>query len=622
MDKIELENNIKEVIELYNNLQNNLHNLLDWVKDDCGQRVLLDDFLDYIWLEKNEETRYAAYARITNLNERPLTLYLEQNPPLSPPYEWDELFQEKVRILDLAYKFVCDFHSEMQAVIITVIEEKWLLTPFYLEIFKWVANVWLAFNELFIPWKNHIVNWINRELEKKFDNDSNDIMDYLNKNNLFDLGHNGELADRSYTALVYEDWKYISTSYREVFINEVQEIVSEIELFVENLAKLEDEVYYSKNDYINYLNSIKEALLETNTNELVNKWSNVDEYWMQIKTPFQIGHPLEYYEDEYRKAVAPEWDLRLQNTVYESDIQASILNMFETFCLEFDKDNYKSIFEFSRSNLNRVQFYLSSPVLYYSSKMTWLFSAQVVPNDEVVSKMYGKKIFAFPEMVLKNKRNSPYMEIDNIIFDENLLEKYRELLHWNEEVFYKIYDILTIGHEYWHNLWLDTDTQNIMNKKTWVFKKIEEFKATTGWLVTFFYNENLAPDLKESLLVEHIYRCVSLIKYKEVNEVEPYYCEALIHLDILFESWIIFVNSDEKIEFKFNDETYEKLKEVYIRHYKKLINIYINKIDAGEFLKTYTIKEQWYYLPLNSIVRHFVEYYYDTYKDIWNEIEV
>ncbi|MFC1798041.1 hypothetical protein ACFLY2_02705 [Patescibacteria group bacterium] len=50
---------------------------------------------------------------------------------------------------------------------------------------------------------------------------------------------------------------------------------------------------------------------------------------MSIKTPFQIAHPLEFYEDKYRKAVAPEWDLRILNNVFESDVESSILNMYE-----------------------------------------------------------------------------------------------------------------------------------------------------------------------------------------------------------------------------------------------------------------------------------------------------
>jgi len=35
-----------------------------------------------------------------------------------------------------------------------------------------------------------------------------------------------------------------------------------------------------------------------------------------------------------------------------------------------------------------------------------------------------------------------------------------------------------------------------------------------------------------------------------------------------------------QIKLNFSEENYKKLKEVYIKHYKKLINIYLEKIDA------------------------------------------
>ena len=112
MNKEQLENNLKEVIELYNNLQWSLHDLLEWVKNPWRERMHLDEFLSFLNLEKNEESRYAAYTRIANLRENSLWLYLEK--------KWfsDSEIREKY---DLSYKFVCDFHSEIQAVLITVI---------------------------------------------------------------------------------------------------------------------------------------------------------------------------------------------------------------------------------------------------------------------------------------------------------------------------------------------------------------------------------------------------------------------------------------------------------------------------------------------------------------------
>lgn len=612
MNRKEIENNIKEIIELYNNLQSSLHNLIKWVKESWKQRIHLDEFLDYIWLEKNEETRFIAYSRIVNLHENALELYMDKQ-------KYSD--EQKNNKLDLAYKFTADFHSEIQAVIISVIESKKLLTPFYLEIFKWVANVWLAFNELFLPWRNHIINWVNKDLENKFNNNSDKIIDYLNENNLFDKGHRWEDADRSYSALVLENWKYISKWYCEVFEKEIKDIVSELDSFIIKLSSLEDEIYDSKEQYTSYLKSIKSALIEKNTNKLVEQWSKVDEAWMSIKTPFQISHPLEFYEDKYRKAVAPEWDLRILNTVFESDVESSIESMYETIYDEIGRENFKSSYEFSLANQRRVQLYLTSPVLYYSSELTWLFSAQVVPNDEVISKAHWKKIFAFPEMVLENKRSTPFMKIDSEIFESSLLDSYRKSLYWANEIFYKIYDIETIWHEYGHTLWLDLDTEILMNKKTWVYKNIEEFKATTWWLVMYFMNEQLAPNMKKELIIHHVIRCFWLLKYREVNEIEPYYCESLIHLDILFESWIIKINNDKKIELNFSDSTYQELKNQYIKHYKKLINKYLNKIDAGDFLNDYTIKNNWYYLPKNNNIKDFVEYFYWVYKSIGNDLD-
>jgi hypothetical protein len=49
-------------------------------------------------------------------------------------------------------------------------------------------------------------------------------------------------------------------------------------------------------------------------------------------------------------------------------------------------------------------------------------------------------------------------------------------------------------------------------------------------------HEELASNMKKELLIEHIYRSVNLLKYRKVDKIEPYYCEALIHLSILFES--------------------------------------------------------------------------------------
>jgi hypothetical protein len=89
--------------------------------------MILDDFLNFINIENNEETRFVAYSRISGLRESALELYLENN-------DFSEI--EKRETLDNSYRFVSIFYSEIQAVIIMFIETKKLLSPFYLEVFK------------------------------------------------------------------------------------------------------------------------------------------------------------------------------------------------------------------------------------------------------------------------------------------------------------------------------------------------------------------------------------------------------------------------------------------------------------------------------------------------------
>lgn len=612
MDKNTIEQNLKIIIDYNNRVNSSLKEVYSWVANDDENREILEEFLDYVWLESNDETRLWAYFRLIDLKENSLVLYMEKS----------KFSQEKIdEVLDLSYEYISDFHFELQDDLIDFIEKEWLLTDFYLEIFKWVHSVWKAFNSFFLPWRNHIVNWINRDLENKFENDSYKIMDFFNENNLFDLWHFNEQADRSYSSLCYdENNNFVSKSYIEAFNFEINEIVVALDIFISNLEKLTDEIYDSKKEYLDYLNAIKNAFLETDVNSLVARWALVDETWMQIKTPFQISHPLEFYEDKYRKAVAPEWDLRIQNSVFESVVEKDILNMYETFYKEIWKEKFRDSYNYSLANIKRVQLYLTSPVLYYSSELTWLFSAQVVPNDDVISEKFGKKIFAFPEMVLENKRSMPFMKLSSIIFDSKLLDNYRRYLFSDSKNFYKIYDIETIGHEFGHTLWLDLDNETIMNKKTWVYKNIEEFKATTCWLVAYFMWNNLDLELSEKLITDHVMRTIWLFAYKKVNEVEPYYCEALIHFQLLLESRIIDI-VDNKIVLDFNIDSFSNLKETYINHYVDLINIYLSKTDAMEFLKRYTIKKGLYYLPQNEFLRDFVNYFYETYEKFGNEVD-
>ena len=612
MTQKELESNIQTIIKLYTENQDALHDLYVWVESEGKQRVLLDNFLGTLGLEKNSETRFAAYTRIGDLKEDPLRLYLETNKKTEAEIQ---------KLLEKAYTYVKSYHFDIHKNFIAKIESEKLLSEFYLEIMKWVHEVGKGYSKMFIDWSNHTLNGINTELEERFDNDSDAIMDFLEQNNLFDTGHGWIRADRCYSALIKQsDGSYVSKAYREAFPESTSEVLNSLENFIQRLSKLEDEVYNQKAEYLNYLTSIKVALEETDVHNLVQKWSEVDEAWMSVTSPFQIGHPLEAYEDSYRKSVSMEWDMRLlDSTTLQSTVASDIETMYEGFYDEIWREEFPSSYRYSLENQRRVQLYVSLPVLYYGSELCGLYSAQVVPNDDVVSAKFGKKIFAFPRFVLASQRNRPFMELSSLTIDEKILHSYRRFLFGSDGNYNKIYDIETIGHEYGHTLWLDQDNEVKMNYKTGVYKNIEEFKATAGGLVAYFISWD--ESLREDIVVTHIMRCVWLLKYREVEDIVPYYAEALIHFQALFDSGIVFVEKG-KIHMNLTDETFESLKIEYIKVYSQLIHTYLHKIDAWEFRKNVVEKNsEWFYLPVDKKIKSFVENYYKLYKEVGNEID-
>lgn len=188
----------------------------------------------------------------------------------------------------------------------------------------------------------------------------------------------------------------------------------------------------------------------------------------------------------------------------------------------------------------------------------------------------------------------------------------------DEKKYFKMYDIETIWHEFGHTLWLDLDTESVMNE-TGNFKNIEEFKATAWGLVTYFlkwWNSQM----NKNIIINLIHRSVNLIKAQRVDEMMCYYTEGLVHLDILFESGMIHFDW-EKIICNYSEEKFKKLSDLYIITYKKLIYTYLEKEDASNFLYEYTVKEGKYFFPKSTTVRKFVEYYYDMYEKIGNEIQ-
>ena len=617
MNKEQFLNDLQKIYDFLNDEKTQTNKLISHLENEEFDKLgLIDDFAKALKLEMTSDLRFALVTRLVNLRDDSLVQVLKK------------LEKNEKEIIDLqekAYGFVKEYWHEKHTKLIDLIVQNNLLTPFYREVFIGVYNVGLQMTAWQTSWTAHIINGVNKDLMAKFDGNEEKIMKYLEDEKLLDLGHGGITADRCYSALVKDGEKYKSQAYIKAFKKETTEVVDALEEFADKLIELEDEIYNQKWDYVLYIQALIKAFSEDRTNELVSKWADVDRAWMKIKTPIQIGHPLEYYEDHFRKAVALEWDIRLTNPKFaQNDHRVNkIKSAFAKIYSSFEpNETYKKTYNFSLKSLDKVQLYVGRPALFFGAEFNGMFSAQVVPNDEIVSLEEGKKIFAFSDEILQTSRAKPFLKLSREIFGQEILTIDRTFLFNETASWHQVYDISTVGHEYGHILWCDDETESVMNK-TGNFKNIEEFKATTGGLISYLLDEDTDElHLKSQVLIDLVKRSVGLIGWMEVDEVQPYYCEGLIHLNGLFDTAVlVWDEENKKLNIDLSEEKYEALKAWYIENYTALAKHYLDKIDATQFLNNYASKTEKYFMPNNPTINSFVKYYFKRYQEIGQELD-
>jgi hypothetical protein len=81
-----------------------------------------------------------------------------------------------------------------------------------------------------------------------------------------------------------------------------------------------------------------------------------------------------------------------------------------------------------------------------------------------------------------------------------------------------------------------------------------------------------------------------MMRYREVEDILPYYCECLIHLHVLFESGILTYRFG-KISFHFTPELLQIFKDLLTGTYTQLMFTYLNQMEAGNFLFEFVVKE-------------------------------
>lgn len=601
---------MQDLQRIYNELQTRQQSLNDYYKllegEHAEAEALVEKFLKKMGLPINSDTTMASLTRLVNLREDALEQVLEKEN-----FSQEEIIAKK----EEAYLFVKEMYLTRHEYLIAWIESENLLTPFYCTLIESVHYIGESLSSWQSAWTAEIINGVNRELLAEHDGDEQAVFKMLQEKELLDLDPNGEVGDRCYSVLKKDsNGMYRSVAYSDAFPEEVSKLVSIIEDCIEGLSKEKDEVFNQKEEWIAYFVALKKAFAGHAPKKLIGLWANVDRAWMKITTPLQVGHPLEYYEDHFRKAVALEWDLRIVNPELQSAsmTRENIKSFSAKLAEKLEGDVLPTIHK-NATQVDETQLYIGKPMLYYGAEFNGLFSAQVVPNDEQVSAELGKKIFAYADFVLESQKSKPIMQLSVETMGLEFVKAKRALAENNPDLWQDIYDVSTVGHEFGHILWIDGDTEMTMNA-TGQFKNIEEFKATAGGLMAFFDNEREA--LKKHMVDDLVSRAVGLMAWREVGEVLPYYCEGLIHLEILFGSGVIAYDNGIKIDYT----RYDEMKARYQEAYQALAQHYINKEDANLYLEKYAKKAEGVYLPVDAKIADFVEGYYRRYKEIGQQV--
>ena len=613
------------------------------------QKTQLQTLCTRLDIQPTREHFVALIERIVNLREEAI-LEVLKSLNKSPT----EIANARAMLLE----YVSAYYASAHAKLLTHIESKQLLTPFYREILASTYRIGLCMNAFFARWDREFIHGINTRLGELFSFE--EALNLLEPTMERDSAGNN--LQRTYslpchpsTTLTRES-RFSCVPYMEAFPSEVGAIIEAIDLSVRNLKGLEDEIFDRSQAYIEYLTALKNAWACTDSAQLIESWRAVDYAWMRIDTPLQIGHPLEYYEDIYRHGVAPEWDLRLctpadNKGIYALDVAQGIKSTFALLATHLGLSSQSRAFV--EHSLARSKVYESIPLLFFGAENNGLFSAQVVPNDEIVSKKEGKKIFAFPLRIIAQARAKPQMRLSYEFFSKEFIARGREVLFYNENLWHSVYDISTNGHEFGHILWIDESSEEAMNGSG-EFKNIEEFKATSGGIIAYLLSfspiakilrdalvdselvcldiqrytqalersEEVDRQIWEALFDDCIKRAVGLMAWRENLEVRPYYCEGIIHLCGMFESGVlVFDESREFGKLDINRARYVNLALWYVRTYLDLAAHYRDKKDAKLWLERFCINEQSkgvsVLCPRTSAL---VEHYFARYVAIGQEI--
>ena len=241
-------NDIQKIYDFISTQKDEINKLYEYLEQKQDDKLsIVNDFATHLNIPLSDDMKLALITRLVGLRDDSLVQVLKQ-------LDFNE--NQIIDLQEKAYQFAKDYWLEIHQKRVDFIVSNNLLTPFYQEIFKGVYNVGVQMSKWQTSWTKMIINGVNKDLLEKFDNDNEKVMSYLEENDLFDKGHDGLIADRSYSMLTKEKDGYKSSAYLSAFKQEVTDVVDALEEFITNIMEHEDDIYNQKWEYYNYLLSI------------------------------------------------------------------------------------------------------------------------------------------------------------------------------------------------------------------------------------------------------------------------------------------------------------------------------------------------------------------------------
>lgn len=193
---MEKEKFLEDLQIIYDELQKRQNELNEYYKllenGHVEAAKVVEAFLADLALKDTKENIMAALTRIVSLREDALEQVLQKSG-----FKQTEIMDKK----EQAYMFVSHFHMERHEALISWINERKLLTPFYRTIISGVDVVGGAISGWQSAWTAHIINGVNRDLYELFNGDEEQIFEKLQSENLLDLDSTGAVGDRCYSVL-------------------------------------------------------------------------------------------------------------------------------------------------------------------------------------------------------------------------------------------------------------------------------------------------------------------------------------------------------------------------------------------------------------------------------------